>query len=346
MKILITPLNWGLGHASRSMALVVRYLRQGDDVVLAGDGESGVLLKKSFPGLKYYALPSLELHYGRGNNQVLALAAMLPRLAVAAWKDHQAIQQIIRQEHIDLLISDNRFGCFSKLCRCVYLTHQLHIRLPHHWQWAEPIAERIHARIICRYDECWVPDYEGEPNLAGELSHPVKKRVEVKYIGPLSRLPGRGKPVVPTDQPRQACAPGRAISHAAEVPGEAFDVVAVLSGLEPQRSMLEREVMQEWLGKEEKVLIIRGKMNLPPTTTQKKNITLRPYASDAELRDALLNANIIISRSGYSSIMDYAALGLLEKARRGEIELRLVATPGQSEQEYLADIHNHTLILC
>ncbi len=331
MKVLITPLNWGLGHASRSMALVVRYLRNGDDVVLAGDGESGVLLRKSFPGLKYYPLPPLSLRYGHGKNQVLTLAAMLPRLVRSAWSDHKALQQIIRQEAIDLVISDNRFGCFTRQCRCVYITHQLHIRLPRHWRWAEPIAERLHARIIRHYDECWVPDYEGDNNLAGELSHPKHKRVEAKYIGPLSR-------VLPTDLPG---GPGRPDSHA-----DGFDVVAVLSGLEPQRSMLEQEIVEEWLGKKEKVLIIRGKMNMPSMTTQKKNITLRPYASDAELRDALLNAKIIISRSGYSSIMDYEVLGLMEKARRGEVELRLVATPGQSEQEYLADIHNHTLILC
>ena len=48
---------------------------------------------------------------------------------------------------------------------------------------------------------------------------------------------------------------------------------------------------------------------------------------------AIINgAKKIISRSGYSSIMDYHALGCLEK-------VEMIATPGQTEQEYLQDLH-------
>ena len=164
MKLLLAPLNWGLGHASRCVPLVQRFLNEGHEVVLGGDGESLTLLRKHFPQLRYVRLAPLTLRYGAGNSQVWAMIKALPKLILWAIKDHALLQALLREEHFDRIISDNRFGLFlSKratiLQRSVYITHQLHILFPRGWRWLEPLAEWLHARIMRRFDEVWVPDY-------------------------------------------------------------------------------------------------------------------------------------------------------------------------------------------
>lgn len=319
MKILVAPLNWGLGHASRCVPLVQRLLDEGHEVILGGDGDSLTLLRKHFPKLRYVYLAPLNLRYSAGRRQVWAMLKAFPQLIRWALQDHSMLQAILREETIDQVISDNRFGLYNKQTECVYMTHQLHIMLPKGWRWAESIASRVHARIYAHFNKVWVPDYEEmEKSLAGELSHPssfnLQRSTSIEYIGLLSRFVGiRG--YRDTGIPKN------------------YDTVAVLSGLEPHRTLLEKELIARYTGKEEKVLIVQGLMSRPNTRIKRGNMTIVPYMSDAELVPALVGASRIIARSGYSTIMDLAALGVMDKAE-------LIPTPGQPEQEYLATLHN------
>ena len=323
MKILVAPLNWGLGHASRCVPIVQRLLDEGHEVILGGDGESLTLLRKHFPKLRYTYLAPLQLKYSKGHRQVGAMLRALPKLIKWSIKDHLMLKALLREEPIDQVISDNRFGLYinrqSSIVQLsietVYMTHQLHIMLPKGWRWLEPLVARMHARIYTRYNKVWIPDYEEtDKSLAGELSHPAKisnfkfQISNLEYIGPLSRF---------TSFNRQS-------SNC-----QSYDIVAVLSGLEPHRSLVEKEIVTRYAGKEDKVLIVQGLMNRPNVRIKRGNITLVPYLSDNELVPALSGAKHIIARSGYSTIMDFAALDILGKAE-------LLPTPGQPEQEYLA----------
>ena len=312
MKVLVAPLNWGLGHAARCVPLVNRFIAQGNEVVLGGDGESLVLLQKHFPTLPVVRLADLSLSYSAGGSQVGAMLRALPKIVRAAWADHRLLGELLDREPFDLVVSDNRFGLFSQRTRCVYVTHQLHIRLPRMYRWLEPLAARLHGWVGRHYAEVWVPDYEDvERSLSGELGHPKKQGYgSVRYIGPLSRFEGLIEPMKPSRI-------------------GSFEVVAVLSGLEPQRSMLEEEIVSRYVGREERVLIVEGKPSKPMLQISKANITIVPYMDDVQLMAMLQQAQRIIARSGYSTIMDLATLHLLDKAE-------LIATPGQSEQEYLA----------
>lgn len=311
MKILVAPLNWGLGHASRCVPLVQRLLDEGNEVILSGDGDSLTLLRKHFPKLRYVYLAPLNLRYSAGQRQVWAMLKAFPKLFRWALQDHAMLKAILREEKIDHVISDNRFGLYSEQTECIYITHQLHIMLPKGWRWAEPIASRIHARIYAHYNKVWVPDYEAvEKSLAGELSH---TGAAVEYIGPLSRFDYQSP---------------FTIHHS-----PLYDVVAVLSGLEPHRSLLEKEILARYRDSEERVLVVQGLMSRPNTRIKRGNMTIVPYMSDAELVPALLGASRIIARSGYSTIMDLEALGVMDKAE-------LIPTPGQPEQKYLATLHN------
>lgn len=312
MKILVAPLNWGLGHATRCIPLVSRFLEEGNEVVLGGDGESLLRLRQAFPTLRFIPLAPLNLQYGKTKSQVLPLLRALPQFIRFSHNDRGLLEQLYINEHFDLIVSDNRFGLYSKLLkpstRFVYVTHQLFVRLPRGWRWLEGLAQLIHRLIYNRFDEIWVPDYkQADKCLSGALSHRQRGIPDkVKYIGPLSRL-------TPTDQKDTT-----------------YPIVALLSGLEPQRTILEQEIKKKYYGHKETVLIIRGKIGAPSMTVQHDNITIIPHLKDEDLVKYLNGADTVICRSGYSTIMDLDRLGVLHKAQ-------LHPTPGQSEQEYLAD---------
>ncbi len=308
MKVLVAPLNWGLGHATRSIPVIDYYLRHNNEVVLAGDGNSLLLLRRRYPELRALNLPSLNLHYSQKNTQITTLLRQLPRILHWMMQDHRALQQLLAIEHFDLIISDNRFAFHSPSTRCVYLTHQLHICLPAAWKVFEPLAEAIHRRIMNKYAEVWVPDTQSEPSLAGRLSHPHKLPRHLRYIGPLSRF--------------------MSLSSTPE-PDTTFHTVLLLSGLEPQRTFLEDEVIKRYRTRPETLLVIQGKPDAPFCKFTKGNITVVPYMEDTPLIACLLGVSKVIARSGYSSLMDFAALDILPKCE-------LIPTPGQPEQEYLA----------
>ena len=320
MKVLVAPLNWGLGHAARCVPLIERYLETGDEVVLGGDGESLLLLRRHFPHLRVLPLGALTLRYSSGDSQVGAMLKGLPQILRSAIKDHRLLRQRLAFEHFDLVVSDNRFGLFWSDTRCVYITHQLHIPLPRAYRWLEPCVSALHGLIYRQYDEVWVPDYaDMEQCLSGKLGHPHKVYTpHVVYINPLSRF-ARIKTSVNTEEINT---------------NSTYDVVAVLSGLEPQRSLLEEEVIRRYQHTNKRVLIVEGILHKPPTVIQKDAITIVPYMDDSVLAKVLLAANKIIARAGYSTIMDFATLDVLHKAE-------LIATPGQPEQMYLQDfVHN------
>ena len=328
MKILVAPLNWGLGHASRCVPLVHRFLAEGHEVILGGDGESLTLLRKHFPKLRYVYLAPLNLRYAKGRSQVWAMLRAIPKLIWWSIKDHALFKAVLREEHIDQIISDNRFGLYSSTTECIYITHQLHIMLPKGWRWLEPLAARLHARIYTRYNKVWIPDFEDpQKSLAGDLSHPKSQitirrkqigrnhKSQIEFIGPLSRF-------------------SKEIPSNPNTPK--YDIVAVLSGLEPQRTLLEKEIVARYTDPSLQggegvgsVLLVQGLMHRPNTRIKRGKITIVPHMDDAELRAALVGAKHIIARSGYSTIMDLHALGVLEKAE-------LIPTPGQPEQDYLA----------
>ena len=240
MKILVAPLYWGLGHASRCVPLVHRLMSEGHEVILGGDGDSLTLLRRHFPKQRYVYLAPLNLRYSAGRRQVWAMVKALPKIIHWACQDHAMLAAVLREEHIDQVISDNRFGLYNRHTECIYITHQLHIMLPAGWRWLEPIAARMHARVYTRFNKVWFPDYEErEKSLAGKLSHPADIRCpmsNIEYVGPLSRF----------------------VSSSLQgwVEVDSYDIVAVLSGLEPHRTLLEKEILARYQDSEDKVLIV------------------------------------------------------------------------------------------
>jgi predicted glycosyltransferase len=312
MKILICPLNWGLGHATRCIPLIEDYLKDGNEVVVAADGYPLILLQQEFPDIQFIELPSYDFSYSRGKSQVSAMFRSLPNIISGIFREHQQLKKILENQLFDVVISDNRFGMWNKKVKSVYMTHQVRIIMPRKLKWAEPIIKALHLFIINQYDECLIPDYPGEKNLSGELSHGFPLPKHVHYIGPLSRFRNFKQ------QPAK----------------NQYELVALVSGPEPQRSVFESELTGICLKSGKKSLLIRGLPGHDSSLHKINQLSILPHLPSHELATVLCHAYTIYCRSGYSTIMDLEALGCLEKAI-------MIATPGQTEQEYLEGLHGH-----
>ncbi len=302
--ILFGVLNWGLGHATRSVPVIEALLKQGFNVVLASDGEALRFLRNRFTDLAYGELPAYNIRYAKGKNSLLRLVWQLPKIVAVKRKEHQQLQKLIRLHNAIGVISDNRLGFYSKKLPSVYISHQLSMVSPIPWAG----VKKIHHRVISKFDACWVPDFEERSvSLAGDISHSNKPKVPLYFLGPLSRYSGR----INTSQKK-------------------YKVLAVLSGPEPQRSLLAKKLEEELLQLKVDAVLILGKARTG--TKQKEGLTIIDWADSEQLLELMSQSEMVISRSGYSSIMDYYYLG--KKAL-------LIPTLGQPEQEYLARWQMH-----
>lgn len=299
--ILICPLNWGLGHAVRCIPIIQTLLNQGQKVSIASDGAALELLKGEFPKVSFFDLPPYNIHY-KTSNMFVNIAPQVPKLLQAIRLEKKILHQLIQQNQFDAIISDNRYGIYTPELPSVFMTHQLNIAVPN--RWVASWVRRRNQGYISRYSECWVPDYPSEPSLAGHLSHQSYFQ-NLHYIGPLSTMQSFELPKV-------------------------YDIIAVLSGLEPQRSYFEKMLLtQAQKMPDIKMLLVAGQTGEMQKRQIGENIDWQSYMHRAELNRAILQSDVYIGRSGYSSLMDVVQL----KCRK----VILVPTPGQTEQEYLAD---------
>ena len=318
-RVLVAPLNWGLGHATRCVPIIRGLLAEGHEVVIAADGYPLRFLRQEFPHLEWVEFEGLKVEYSNGQSQVGAMLRQVPSFLRGIWREHKELKRIVEAYDIDVVVSDNRFGLWCKGVHSVYVTHQLMVKMPRGLEWMEWAVWLLHRWFIGHYDECWVPDVEGEDNLSGDLSHKYPILKNTKFIGPLSRFSAEG--VEWEDVRVEAEALGLK---------ERYDVVAVISGPEPHRSNLELEIASIH-NYDKTLLIIQG---LPADDLRlaehKDGVDYIPHLPTGLLQWYMQEAKEIVCRSGYSSIMDLYTIG--RKAH-------LIPTPGQTEQIYLAEIH-------
>ena len=305
-NILICPLNWGLGHATRCVPIIKNLSSQGHKVIIAADEGPLVFLQKEFPDHEFIKFPGFSPRYSRSNTQVFKMMAAFPGALRDFRRDHKTVESIVKTHNIEMVISDNRFGCWSKQAHSVFITHQLHIQVPQVWKWTTPIINIFNNSYVKKYDEVWVPDVENEPSLGGKLSHPSIKGVNTKYIGYLSRF----------------------ASDNQEVAEKTNKFLVILSGPEPQRTMFEDIILKQAKETKDNILILRAKPDSSELLRDiPDNVNMFNHVDDEMFVKLVNSAETIICRGGYSTLMDLAALG------RTAI---LVPTPGQTEQEYLA----------
>jgi len=304
--VLVAPLDWGLGHATRCIPIIKQLLELECRVIIAADGAQKKILSEAFPQLEIIFLEGYRIKYSKKSRYFFfTLLTQFPKIFRTILKEQRWLKKVATEYKIDAIISDNRFGLYHSTLPNIYITHQVAVKTG--ISFLDSLARKIHLSILNKYSHCWIPDFEPiTQSLAGQLSHPQTKPDHSTYIGCLSRFE------VLENQPKL------------------FDIVAVVSGPEPQRSIFESLLLASLRQLKGKNLLVRG---LPAEADdlpgfQTKHLTIKNHLDQYELNRAMMQAEIVLCRSGYTTIMD------LLKIKQKAI---LVPTPGQAEQEYLAD---------
>lgn len=298
-NILVAPLNWGLGHATRCIPIIQELEKNGFTPIIASDGIALLLLQKEFPHLESLEFPSYKIEYAKeGKDFKWKLIKNIPKIILAVFEEKKIIKELVNKYDLKGIISDNRLGVYSKKVPSVFITHQLNV-LSGNTTW---ISSKLHQHFIKKFTECWVPDFQESPNLTGKLAHLRNSSLHLKYLGSLSRL--EKKELV-----------------------YKYELMVILSGPEPQRTLLEEKIIDELQNYNGEVLFIKGKVENNKKKEVIKNITFYNFMTSKEIENAYNGSKIVLCRSGYTTIMDLAKL---------EKKAFFIPTPGQFEQEYLA----------
>jgi predicted glycosyltransferase len=302
--VFVAPLDWGLGHATRCIPIINELLKIGCDVIIASEGKQAHLLKLEFPEANHILLKGYRLSFGKNRQKtVWKLFFQIPKILTAIKQENRWLKAFVKNNKVDIVISDNRYGLYHPNIKSIFITHQLLIKTPFN-KLIDKWLQQVNYRFISRFHECWVPDTENGDGLAGELSHPTTlPGIPTSYLGALSRVNGGA------------------------TTNRSIKLLVMLSGPEPQRTLLEKQLYEQLKNLNHSSTIVRG---LPDNQEKLNNkdgrIQLYNHLPIIELQSLINNAEIIISRPGYSTIMDLLPIGK---------KCIFIPTPGQSEQEYL-----------
>ncbi len=300
--ILVAALDWGLGHATRLIPVIELLEKKSCNVLLAASGNALQYWQQEFPSKEIIELPAYNPVYHDNRNMSWSMLLQSPKFFRAIAEENRVLKQLVKQHSINGIISDNRYGFYHEEIPSVLITHQIYIQTSKATAWLQPILKTINHHFIGKFNFCWIPDVANEENLSGKLSHHAHLPSNCRYIGLLSRLKKIDAEKV-------------------------YDIALLLSGPEPQRTVLENILWQKCTALSEKIIFIRGTDKPFENEIQQKNITVNNLLTTDELNVVLNQSGMIVCRSGYSSVMDLVRL---------QKPALLIPTPGQTEQEYLA----------
>lgn len=298
--IFISPLDWGLGHSTRCVP-IIKDLLKNNNVIIGVSELNKFFFEEHFPTLQKIDLPSYNIQYSKNLPVWLKVLFQFSKIKRVIDKENKLLKEIIKENKIDLVISDNRFGLYNKNVESIFITHQLNIMSPVFLG----LATKKNQEYIHHFNKVWVPDHKNEnERIAGQLSNSKDIKIPVEYIGPQSAL--KDLEIKPSSKK--------------------IEYLVLLSGVEPQRSNLEKKLVEKFKDHDKKIVLVRGSKS--ELVLSNKNIEVFNFAFGAELKQLLITAETIICRSGYSTLMDLHVLG--------KKKMILIPTPGQTEQEYLA----------
>ncbi|NNL16404.1 MAG: glycosyltransferase, partial [Flavobacteriaceae bacterium] len=278
--ILVAPLNWGLGHATRCIPIINALIEYDFIPILASDGMALDLLRIEFPELKAIELPSYNIRYSKkGKSLKVKLLIDSPRMLKAIKEEKKLVKKLVAENEIHGIISDNRYGVYNNTIPSVFITHQLNV-LSGNTSW---FSSKLHQQIIKKFDECWIPDVQHEPSLSGKLGHAKQNDLKLKYLGSLSRF-------------------NKADANITN------DLMVLLSGPEPQRTILEKKLLEDLNNFKGSIIFVQGVVENVQTKLKRGNMTIFNFMKSGQLEKTINSSHIILSRSGYTTIMDLAKL--------------------------------------
>jgi hypothetical protein len=345
MRVLVCPLDWGMGHTTRMIPVAARLINEGHDVTFGGSEKQLRLIRSDLPAAATMPFPGFTTRYSTWLPMYLYTAFRIPAFFIALIREHRQLDKILAGGRFDMVISDNRMGLWNRRVKTVYVTHMLRLPMPRLLRFLERPGSWLHRQFINRFDECMIPDSEGEDNLSGRLAHGVRLPKNARYIGILSKF--------------TLCREEEMIIPPELTPlNENQWSVLILSGPEPQRSLLRRRISESWSDPEELLVVLEGRMgsdvenrredrawgevegnvkgNVKDNAeghcayTRHGSVISVPHLQPCAMAAVIKGSRRVFSRSGYTTIMELASIGRLDS------RAILTATPGQTEQEYLA----------
>lgn len=331
MKVLVAPLDWGLGHATRCVPLVQSMLELGWSVTLAGEGPSLNILTKEFPELPTLKLKGYRIKYPKNGFWLIPnLLLQVPKIFQTISEERKWLEEAQKEHQWNLIISDNRYGLSVPNATCIFMTHQLWVLSG----WGNHIDKILNRQLhnwIKSFDQCLIPDEEKDGGIAGSLSHPTVPCISEGRPSPSSLFPSLPstipRPLSPVPCPCIYIGPLSRLTPDGDKEGN--KILILLSGPEPQRSLLEEKIIEQIKDIDEQFLVVRGLPTVKQQPADSSHIEFKNHLSSFDLSEAIAKAKLVICRSGYSSVMD------LLRLRKKAI---LIPTPGQTEQLYLAKI--------
>jgi uncharacterized protein (TIGR00661 family) len=309
LRILFTPLDWGLGHTTRCIPLMKYAMGNGHQVIFAGNHNAISIIKSEFPGIQTVSIRGYDVCYtSKPWLLPFALLCQIPKIFKRIKQENKWLNTFTDKEKIDLIISDNRYGMYHKKTKSIFITHQLTIQVPQS-VFLQTLLNKINEYFIKHFHSCWIADYPIN-GLSGDLIK-FQDLTNVQYLGNLSRF----KKTV--------------------MDKTTWDILFLLSGPEPQRTILEKKILATDF-ENKKIILVRG---LPASSEAltKENITVYQHLNSEQLSEVILQSRVIVCRSGYSTLMD------LVKLQKHAV---VIPTPGQTEQIYLAKyLHQKHMML-
>lgn len=242
------------------------------------------------------------------------LLRQVPRLLKTIRYENEWLKKITEERKIDAIISDNRYGLYHPTLPCVMMTHQV-LAKTNMGGFADILLSKIHYKHIRKYRQCWVIDVAGSPNLSGTLAHPKNMPENARFIGLLSQIAEENQSNVSEEH-----------------------LLILLSGPEPQRSILSDMLWEQAKSLDQKIVFVEGSNEVAERTDFPASVSYYKQITKETLLPLLKAASIVICRSGYSTLMDLVAL---------DKKAILIPTPGQTEQEYLGKyLHKEGVFFC
>lgn len=286
-QILFATLDWGMGHLTRSTVLIKGLLENGNTIFFAGTKKQCDFIQAEFENIQCHELLGYEITLDSKKNTFVQLVGQFPKIKKAIRKEQQWLQHFVADLPIDLVISDNRYGFYHTKIESILITHQLNLQIP----FFKSIVNKKLQQWISKFTSVWVPDFE-DRRLTGELSNPRELK-NIHFIGPLCRFEKLEALII-------------------------YDYLIILSGPEPERSNFIQTALAHCKVKSNKICIVGTKV---------EGIDSFENPTTQELGQQIAQSETVISRAGYTTIMELIALN------KNAI---LFPTKGQYEQEYLA----------
>ena len=305
-RILLSPLNWGLGHVSRTVPIIQWLLANENEVIICCDESQERFYRNYFPEIWYVPHEGYPFKFKGNGNWTLDILKTFSALHLFLKDEKRRVKDLVEKFNPDLIISDQRFGFISKKVKSVIISHQVNLPVSN-WNLLARVWNR---KLLSKFNEVWIPDTI-EQEFSGELSNGNLKNKH--FIGNCSRF----KNVLKENSMSKV---------------KQYKYLGIISGPAPYNKQLLDLLIKKMELSNQKVVVIIPE-ELYDESLNSELITAISSPSHKEFIELLLESKIVISRAGYSTLMD-----LVETKNEGI----LIPTPGQAEQEYLSEFHkNH-----